>query len=57
MRRLQLMANVAGLGNSNVTFGLSNSPAVNFTMQSSTNLILHRATLGFKGGIPLGFGI
>jgi hypothetical protein len=33
-----LMTNVAGLGNSNVTFGLSNSPAVNFTVQSSTNL-------------------
>lgn len=33
-----LMTNVAGLGSSNVTFGLSNSPAINFTVQSSTNL-------------------
>jgi hypothetical protein len=33
-----LMTNVAGLGSSNVTFGLSNSPAVNFTVQSSTDL-------------------
>jgi hypothetical protein len=32
------MANVAGLGSSNVTFDLANSPAVNFTVQSSTNL-------------------
>ncbi len=32
------MSNVAGLGSSNVSFSLANSPAVNFTVQSSTNL-------------------
>jgi hypothetical protein len=32
------MTEVAGLGSSDVTFSLLNSPAVNFTVQSSTNL-------------------